>query len=206
MGLTYIITDCEFDGPTPGRNSMLSFASVAMSDTGAMLGEFEAVLAPLEGAEGDPVTMAFWRNNPEAWAATTEGARPAADVIAGFVGWIRSLPGESIFAAHPLAVDGPWIDHYLRQFGAQRLCDGPWIADRLFRHLPFCIASFAAGRLGWPISRCDVRNYEPSWLGEVPHTHRAIDDARGYANLLKRLLNAASPEFQTRSNDRQGEN
>jgi hypothetical protein len=31
------------------------------------------------------------------------------------------------------------------------------------------------------------------WLGNVPHTHRAIDDARGYANLLHFFLTRREP-------------
>jgi hypothetical protein len=205
MGLTYVVTDCEFDGPTPGSNSMLSFASVAVTDAGEILGEFEAVVAPLPGAEGDPFNMAFWRRNPDAWAAATFGAMPPGDVIRRFVAWVRSLPGESAFAAHPLAVDGPWIDYYLRRFGGQRLCDGPWIADRLFRHLPFCIASYAAGRLAWPITQCSVANYPAEWLGETPHTHRAIDDARGYAHLLKRLLGSEAADLFVEQHKNRGD-
>jgi len=35
---------------------------------------------------------------------------------------------------------------------------------------------------------CDVAHYPPEWLGEVEHTHRAIDDARGHANLLSLFI------------------
>lgn len=87
----YVVTDCEFDGPTPGANSMLSFGSVAVSAAGRMLGEFEAVLEPLDGAVSDPGTMAFWQRHPEAWAAATSNPEPAAAAIKRFVDWIKSL-------------------------------------------------------------------------------------------------------------------
>src|SRR4051812_45474477 len=58
----------------------------------------------------------------------------------------------------------------------------------LFRHPPLCLMSFAAGRLGWPSWECDVDRYPPEWLGDRAHTHRAIDDASGYAHLLAHLL------------------
>jgi hypothetical protein len=153
-----------------------------------MQGEFEAVLAPLPVATGDPVTAEFWRRNPLAWAAATTNPEPPETVIARFIDWVRALPGEPVFASHPLALDGPWIDFYLQRFSTARLCEGPWIKDRLFRHLPLCIMSFAAGGLSWPITQCDYPNYPAAWLGHIEHTHRAIDDARGYANLLKHLL------------------
>jgi DNA polymerase III alpha subunit (gram-positive type) len=191
--LTYVVTDCEFDGPTPGLNSLLSFASVAVTEAGAKVGEFEAVLHPLEGASADPINLAFLQKNADVWAATTTNAQPPEAEMKRFASWVAALPGESIFAAHPLAVDGPWIDFYLQRFQQRRICDGPWVTDRLFRHLPVCIVSFASGRLAWPITQCDVRHYPKEWLGNVPHSHKAIDDARGYANLLGHLLNAPQP-------------
>ncbi|HEV7264476.1 MAG TPA: DNA polymerase III subunit epsilon [Falsiroseomonas sp.] len=189
----YVVTDVEFDGPVPGRHSMLSFASVAVTCDGRVVGEFEAVLDRLDGASPDPETMAFWRTQPEAYAAATLNPAPASMVMPRFVAWVRSLPGEVVFTAHPLALDGPWIDFYLQRFTAERLIEGPWRAARLFRSAPLCLMSFAAGRLGWPIWSCDVDRYPPAWLGAHPHTHRAIDDARGYAHLLGVLMGMRQP-------------
>lgn len=180
----YVVTDCEFDGPIPGANSMLSFGSVAVSATGRILGEFETVMEPLDGAARDPDTMAFWRRHPEAWAAATNNPKPAATSIRGFVDWVESLDGEPIFAAHPVALDGPWVDFYLKRFTKRPLLEGPWVSDGLFRHAPLCLMSMVAGSTGRGQWECDVGNYPAEWLGSVEHTHRAIDDTRGYANLL----------------------
>ena len=184
----YIVTDGEFDGPLPGRHSLLSFASVAVSAQGETRGVFEAVLATLEGSHPDPETALFWQNHPAAWAAARAGPQPPEKVMSRFVSWVRALPGEAIFAAHPLALDGPWIDYYLQRFTGERLIEGPWRPNRLFRHPPLCLMSFAAGRLGWPSWECDVGHYPLDWLGAQAHTHRAIDDASGYAHLLAHLL------------------
>lgn len=184
MGQFYVVTDCEFDGPTPGENSMLSFGSVAVSASGSILGEFEAVLEPLEGAVSDPGTMTFWQKHPEAWEAATSKPEPSAVVIGRFVDWVRSFDGKPIFAAHPVSLDGPWFDFYLRRFAKHPLFEGPWVLDRLFSHAPLCLMSMVAGSTGRGHWECDVENYPPKWLGEIEHTHRAIDDARGYANLL----------------------
>jgi len=184
MAYFYVVTDCEFDGPIPGVHSMLSFGSVAVSASGTILGEFEAVLERLDGAIRDPAAMSFWREHPEAWDAATRGAEPATTVISRFVSWIKSLPGEPIFAAHPISLDGPWFDYYLKRFTGRPLLEGPWIKDRLFAHAPLCIMSMVAGNTGRAHWECDVGNYPKEWLGSIAHTHRAIDDARGYANLL----------------------
>jgi hypothetical protein len=189
----YIVTDVEFDGPVPGRHSMLSFASVAVTPDGHRHGEFEAVLRQLDDASPDPETMAFWRTQPEAYAAATRNSEPPEAAMGRFVDWVRRVPGDAIFAAHPLALDGLWIDFYLKRFTHERLIEGPWRPKRLFRSTPLCLTSFAAGRLGWPTWMCDVDRYPADWLGGHEHTHRAIDDARGYARLLVTLMSKSSP-------------
>ncbi|MCA1940868.1 MAG: 3'-5' exonuclease [Caenispirillum bisanense] len=189
----YIVTDGEFDGPTPGAHSMLSFASVAVSASGAILGEFQAVLEPLDGAGRDATTMAFWHDHPQAWAAATTDPEPAEAVMRRFVGWVGSFGAEPIFAAHPVALDGPWLDYYLKRFTGRQLLEGPWVPDRLFRHPPLCLMSMVAGRTGWDHWQCDVRHYPQDWLGTIAHTHSAIDDARGYAALLGALITGRVP-------------
>lgn len=188
MAHFYVVTDCEFDGPTPGLNSMLSFGSVAVAADGSNIGEFEAVLEPLDGAVADPDVMGFWLRHPNAWAAATSNPKSASNVIADFVGWVRSFNGQPIFAAHPVSLDGPWLDYYLRRFTGRPLLEGPWIADRLFRHAPLCLMSMVAGGTGREHWHCDAKTYPAEWLGDVEHTHRAIDDARGYANLLSFII------------------
>jgi hypothetical protein len=99
MSPFYVVTDCEFDGPIPGANSMLSFGSVAVSATGSILGEFEAVLGPLEGAVRDANTMAFWHRHPDAWAASTENPELLRMLLD--VSWIGFVHSEaSRFSQH----------------------------------------------------------------------------------------------------------
>jgi len=107
MEPVYVVTDVEVDGPTPGENSMLSFASVAVNTKGQISDDFQAVLSTLEGAKADPPTMAWFRTQPEALAAATDNPQPPEDVIASYVHWVRSLPGDPIFVAHPLAMVVP---------------------------------------------------------------------------------------------------
>jgi len=188
MTAVYVVTDIEVNGPTPGEHSMLAFASVALDAQGEEIDTFEAVLETLPEAGEDRITMEWFKGFPEAWAAATKNPHPPERVLQNYAQWIRGLPGQPIFAAHPLAFDGAWIDYYLRRFLGIRLLKGPWTGERLFYTAGLCIQAFAAGRLHWPLWECHDERYPPEWLGHVPHSHLSIDDARGYANLLRTLL------------------
>lgn len=185
----YIVTDVEVDGPWPGPNSLRSFASVAVQASGDDLGTFEAVLDPLPGAAPNPDTYAWFQTQPEAWAAATTDPHPASQVMQEYARWVRSLPKSRMFAAHPVAFDGLWIDYYLRRFTNYGLTQGHYETDVLFPGGGMCIRSYAAAITRLPAADVSPRSLPSEWLGDVPHTHRAIDDARGYANLLIHLLN-----------------
>ena len=190
-GAVYIVTDIECDGPRPGANSMIAFASVAVTAAGEERGVFEAVLQPLPGAAPDPDTLAWWKTQPEAWAAATANPRPAEEVMADFVDWVRGFETGRIFAAFPLAFDGMWVDHYLKRFSRHGLIEGHYAKDRLFDAAGLCLKSYAAAVTGRPTWECEPSTLPPAWLGHHEHTHRAIDDARGYAHLLGVLMEKA---------------
>lgn len=193
----YIVTDIEADGPAPGLNSMLAFASVAVTAHGEEKGAFEAVLAPLAGAAADPDTYAWFQTQPEAWAAATCDPRPAETVIADYVAWIRSFPVGRVFAAYPLAFDGAWVDFYLRRFTRHGLVEGHYARDRLFDGSGLCLKSYAAAMTGRPPWDCAPRDLPQAWFGGHRHTHKAIDDARGYAHLLGVLLGRGAEPTRT---------
>lgn len=185
----YIVTDIECDGPTPGRNSMLAFASVAVTATGEEKGVFEAVLAPLPGAERDPQTWAWWQAQPpEALAAATSDPRPAAEVMADYVAWLDGFQAGRIFTAFPVTFDGGWIDYYLRRFTRHALVEGHFVTDRLFDGPGMCLKSYAAAMTDREPWACTPDVLPEAWFGGHAHTHRAIDDARGYACLLAKLM------------------
>jgi hypothetical protein len=60
----YVSTDVEADGPIPGPNSMLSFASAVFRADGTLLDTFTANLDTLADAVPDPATMEWWAKNP----------------------------------------------------------------------------------------------------------------------------------------------
>lgn len=185
---TYVVTDIEVDGPWPGPNSMRSFASVAVTAQGRELGRFEAVLEPLPGATPDQDTYAWFQTVPEEWAAATTNPRPVAVVMADYVTWLHNLPQPRMFAASPIAFDGTWMDFYMRRFTRFGLVQGHYENDVIFHGPGLCLRSYAAAVTGRPVADVSPTSLPPQWLGDVKHTHRAIDDAVGYAHLLAELF------------------
>ena len=184
----YVVTDIECDGPAPGPNSMLAFASVAVTAAGEECGSFEAVLEPLPGAAVDPDTLAWFQTQPEAWAAATLSPRPASEVMTEYAAWVESFSVGRIFAAFPLAFDGIWIDHYLRRFTPFGLVAGHYETTPLFDGAGLCLKSYAAAIMGREPWQCTPQDLPQSWFGGHQHTHRAIDDARGYAHMVGVLM------------------
>lgn len=189
-----MVTDVELDGPRPGVHSMRSFASVAVSADGVEHGRFEAVLEPLPGTSPDPDTMAWFATQPDAWEAATRDPEPVARVMERYVAWLRELPSPRMFAAFPLALDGIWMDHYLRRFTHYGIRQGHHETDRLFVGPGLCLRSYAAAVTGTSAGIVDVDTLPSEWFGDVEHTHRAIDDSVGYANLLVELFRQARPD------------
>ncbi len=187
----YFVTDIESDGPSPTTNSMLSFASVVVREDGDMVGEFEAVLQPRSDRQADKRTMAWWQTQPEAWLTATSNAEPAEGVMPRFADWVEGFDGKRSFAARPLTFDGFWIDHYLRTFADSYLLDVPHWGRNIFTASALDIDTYISGVFNRTAPHTGDIKFPASWLGEHEHTHRAIDDARGYATLLSRLLRLA---------------
>lgn len=100
----------------------------------------------------------------------------------------RTIRGRRGAAACPLGFDGTWIDYYLRRFTRYGVAQGPYESDRVFHRAGLCLASFASALTGISPGEFHPGRLPSSLLGDVPHTHRAIDDALGYANLLVNLF------------------
>jgi len=185
---TFVVTDIEADGPTPLHNSMLSFASVAIDYSGKVLGEFEAVLKPRADRQPSPDTMAWWQTQPEAWAHATTNPEAPEVVMPRYADWGASLPGFRVFAAAPLIFDGLWMDHYLDAFAGTRILGGPFKSRQIFRGGGVCLYTMAGTMRGVPYLEWGMQRAPAEWYGHVEHTHKAIDDARGFANVLVTLF------------------
>lgn len=186
--LTYFVTDVETDGPDPGIHSMLSLASVACSATGERLGHFTVNLEALTDHAADAGTLAWWATEPAAWAALVSQPLPASEGISRFVAWVKGFAGIPVFVAHPMVFDGAWVDWYLRRFAGIRLLHAPRTVEHLFHGGGLDLASFVMGRTNLSYEDCSNKRYLDTWYGNHPHSHIALDDAEGYAHLLKVML------------------
>ena len=185
---TFVVTDIEADGPNPRESSMLSFASVACDLTGRVLGEFEAVLEPRSDRAPSPDTMAWWQTQPKAWEAATTDPEPAKIALPRYADWVESLPGFRVFAAAPIIFDGLWMDHYLSIYAGTRVLGGPFKTRQIFRGGGVCLYTMAGALRAAPYLKWGMQRVPPEWFGNIEHTHKAIDDARGFANVLARLF------------------
>jgi hypothetical protein len=185
---TYIVTDIEANGPHPGRHSMLSFASVALTLPFQIMDQFVCVLEPIPGRVADVGTLAWFQSQPIAWANATANPQPAAEIMRAWTQWLRTLPAPRIFVSHGLAFDGGWIDDYLTQYTSDRLIESPRAIDPLFQEGGICLRSLVAGALNLAPSQCIFENYSSDQLGGIAHNHTALDDATGYAHLLASVL------------------
>lgn len=180
MAEIYVSTDIEADGPIPGPNSMLSFASAAFRADKALVGTFEANLVTLPDAEGDPKTMAWWTTQPEAWAACRRDQRDPATAMPEYVAWLKSLPGKPVFVAYPAAYDFMFVYWYMIKFAG----------ESPFSHSALDIKTYAMAVLGTDYRDSTKRNMPREWFDDAPHTHVALDDAKGQGALFCNMLNA----------------
>jgi hypothetical protein len=180
MAEVYVSTDVEADGPIPGPNSMLSFASAAFTADKTILGTFAANLETLPGARGDPKTMAWWQGQPEAWVACRADTREPAVVMPEYVAWLKALPGKPVFVGYPASYDFLFVYWYLIRFAG----------ESPFSHSALDIKSYAMALLGKGYRESVKRNMPREWFDKLPHTHVALDDAIGQGALFCNMLAA----------------
>lgn len=178
MAEIYISTDIETDGPIPGPHSMLSFGSAAFLADKTLLSTFTANLETLPGAAGHPDTMAWWKTQPEAWAACRSGLQSPQAAMLKYVTWIRSLPGKPVFVAYPAGFDFLFIYWYLIRF----------VGESPFSFSALDAKTYAMATLGLEYRASTKRNYPRRWFEQLPHTHQALDDAIGQGVMFINML------------------
>lgn len=174
----YVSTDVEADGPIPGSNSMLSFGSAAFTTDGELLSTYTANLECLDGAQGHPETMAWWRQNPLAWEQTRTDLLSPSAAMAAYLGWLKTLPGKPVFVGYPVAYDFMFVYWYLIRF----------TGESPFGHSALDIKTFAMALLRRPYHDATKRHMPKRWFPSSPHTHVALDDAIEQGQLFCNML------------------
>jgi hypothetical protein len=175
----YVSTDIETDGPIPGVNSMLSFASVAYRADKTRVSTFFANLELLPGAVGDDKTMDWWKTMPEAWAACREDLKAPQIAMQEYAAWLKSLPGDPVFVAYPLGFDFTFVYWYLIRF----------TGDSPFKHNGIDIRTYAMAVIKKTYKQSGKEDMPERWLeAPPPHTHQALDDAIEQGELFCNML------------------
>jgi len=167
----YFSTDIETDGPIPGPYSMLSFGCVALTEDGTELGNFEANLITLPGAEQDPNTMEWWSTQPEAWEACRKNLQLPADAMKQFAGWVVGMCGTEyipVMVCIPSGFDFLFMYWYLKYFTGKSPFSFSCVDMRTF--------VMAMRKTGY--KRTSKRYWPKRWFPNLPHTHVAVEDAR----------------------------
>jgi hypothetical protein len=140
----YVSTDVEADGPIPGPHSMLSFASAAYTEDKQLIATFSANLDLLDGATAHPVQEAWWKTQPEAWAACRKDLQQPANALNAYVDWVEALPGKPVFVAMPAGFDFTFMFWYMMRFTGR--CPFSWSA--------LDIKTLAFAMTGLPYRKC----------------------------------------------------
>ena len=96
--------------------------------------------------------------------------------------WLENLGSELALAAHPLLLDGIWLDWYLRRFCNATVFAGPFRVRCPFVGAGVDVPSYVQAALNMAYFESSPQ-YPLELLGGTPHTHRPLDDARGHAAL-----------------------
>jgi DNA polymerase III epsilon subunit-like protein len=181
----YFSADIETDGPIPGEFSMLSFALVYAGRYDGVRFErpatystsFETTLRPIS-ARFEPEALEV--NGLDRQELMREGRDPAA-AMADAAEWIRehAAGGTPVLVAYPLSFDWTWLYWYFVRFTNK----SPFNHSRCF-DLKTAIA--VRGRR--TVSTSGHDRLPAALTSEMPHTHRALDDAIEQADILAKLF------------------
>lgn len=186
----YISVDVETDGPVPGPNSLLQIgACVAGHDHGRQFvrrnsgnTEFSVWLKPLVEATPDPATLRWLGEQGIDHAKLyDDGAHPHA-ALTLFASWVRRVAkfSKPVFVAYPLSFDWSFTHVYFHRFLG---------ADPFGFSNAIDIKSLYMGKAGTTASR-SYKGSMPKQLTKTDwkHTHDALQDARGQADLFANIM------------------
>ena len=180
MSEIYVSTDVETDGPIPGPHSMLSLGSAAYTADKRLVATFSANLETLPDAAAHPQTAAWWRTQPEAWAACRSGLEAPEAAMKRYADWVDALGGKPVFVAYPAGFDFLFVYWYLIRFAGR----SP------FGFSALDMKSFAMAQLRLDYRASTKKAMPGHWFDPLPHSHVALDDAIEQGALFCNMLKA----------------
>jgi hypothetical protein len=176
----YVSTDIESDGPIPGPNSMLSFASAAYTANKHLVSTFSANLNLLPGAKGDPKTMEWWQGQQKAWEASRQNCEDPEIAMKRYLAWLKGLPGTPVFVGYPVTFDFMFVYWYLIKF----------TGESPFSFSGLDIKTYAMAVLKREYRKSSKHDMPKEWFDDSPHNHVALDDAVEQGALFCNMLKA----------------
>lgn len=186
----YVSVDIEATGPIPGPHSMLSLGAAAfVPGNRTPIATFEVNLEELPGSSWNKDTATWWEKFPEALAHSTKDPLHPEEAMFKFEAWVQSLPGKPVMVVYP-TWDYLWVHWYLMRF----------LGQSPFGLAALDIKSMAYTRVQPPrkgpnpsFHATSKKNMPSRWFeGDVPHTHKAVEDAVGqgviFINMLQEIL------------------
>lgn len=182
----YFSVDVETDGPIPGKYSMLSFALVYAgafdgktffqppeylthfyTEMRPIYPEFEIEAMQVNGLDRDLLLV--------------QGADPR-EAMTSAAAWVEHIAGkaEPVFVAYPLSFDWTWMYWYFVQFSQS---GSPFGFSKCFD-----IKTAMALTLGRTVGSIGKDRIPNILRSRSPHTHNALDDAVGQAELFSNIF------------------
>ncbi len=178
------MVDIEADGPAVGLNSMLSLAAVATTER-EEISRFYKKITALPEMTPDPETIAWWQQHHDAWEEATSDSQAPETVMTEFYRWVVNFEREPIFVANPVSLDYTFVSWYLFRFAP----GNPFKHPKTHSIRALDLKSYVAGKLDLSFDNAKRVKWPTYLTRDMPeHSHNALDDAVGYALVLRRIV------------------
>jgi hypothetical protein len=95
-----------------------------------------------------------------------------------YVAWLKALPGKPVFVGYPAGFDFLFVYWYLIRFAG----------ESPFSFSALDIKTFAMATLGTSYRETAKKRMPKHWFDDLPHTHKALDDAIEQGALFCNIL------------------
>ncbi|HLC45984.1 MAG TPA: 3'-5' exonuclease [archaeon] len=181
MKNTYIAIDIEASGIVPGKHSILSIGACVPFTRE----EFYVELKPAT-REFDAQAM---KVNGLSLVELEENGKTPRQAMLEFEAWIRkaSKGSKPVFVAFPATFDWVFLSRYFYDYLGRNPFEGKLPSGKVDRRV-LDLKSFCAGKYGLTLEKASTGKILQLLKAKTKHSHNALDDAKGYAECLEKLL------------------